>query len=380
MARMISFSVDLDMVPAGFAAETALAGTPCSVIQRAFLTTDDGEKLYTFLDGMLDLQVATELAKRQIPLELVNNILINVTERTKAHVYLNFGTVVTAIAKRPFTPGSTVMRSDIADVRSISFDEFTMPSEGAIVYVFRRGWRWALYFDFSMLPDEPARPLADLPELFGQFHNLMYFRDLFRMRPELLEKMYADGWFPFIRLPPPLLKDLHSAIEAGFPTDTSVRKLLEAVSDDELARMVEQWKANAVFADHTDFLARAVERYRSGDYLSASHILATRIEGILRSLHLGKGGKPKSPALLDGLVQMVRDSVKGPSAFLPEAFREYLRTFLYAGFDLETGQVDFSRHSITHGVTPADQFDRVHAFQLLLIADQIAFYTRASPT
>ncbi len=74
-------------------------------------------------------------------------------------------------------------------------------------------------------------------------------------------------------------------------------------------------------------------------------------------------------------MQKVRDSVKGPSAFLPEAFREYLRVFLYAGFDLETGQVDFSRHSIAHGVTPAGQFDRVHAFQLLLIVDQLAFYT-----
>ena len=380
MALMISFSVDLDMVPAGFAAEAALPGTPCSVIQRAFLTTDDGEKLYTFLEGIPTSQVTIELAKRQIPLELVNNILINITEGTKAHVYLNFGTVMDAIAKRPLTSGSAVMRSDIADIRAVSFPEFPMPSEGAIVYVFRRGWRWALYFDFSMLPDERARPLTDLPQLFGQFHNLMHFRDLFRMRPELLKKMYADGWFPFIRLPLSLLKDLHSAIEAGFPTDNNVRKLLETVSDDELARMVEQWKANAVFADHADFLAHAVERYRSGDYVSASHILAPRIEGILRSLHFGKGGKPKSPELLDGLVQKVRDSVKGPSAFLPEPFREYLRIFLYAGFDLETGQVAFSRHSITHGVTPADQFDRVRAFQLLLIVDQIAFFTRASPT
>jgi hypothetical protein len=374
MAFMISFSVDLDKVPAGFAAEAALPGTPCSVIQRAFLTTDDGEKLYTFLDGIPMPEVIREMARQRIRVELINNILINITEGTKAHVYLNFGTVVRAIAKRPLTRGSAVMDSDIADIRAVSF-EFPMPTEGAIAYVFRRGWRWALYFDFSMLPDHCARPLDDLPELFGQFHNLMQFRDLFRMRPELLEKMYAAGWFPFIRLPVQLLKDLHSAIEAGFPTDNNVRKLLQAVSDEELVRLVGQWKGKAVFADHADLLAHAVERYTAGDYVSASHILAPRIEGILRSLHLGKGGKPKSPELLDGLVQKVRDSVKGPSAFLPEAFREYLRTFLYAGFDLETGQISFSRHSIAHGVTPPDQFDRVRAFQLLLIADQIAFYT-----
>lgn len=372
---MINFSVDLDMPPVGFTAETAPAGSPVSVIQRAFVTTDDGEKLHAYLDGIFSQQVMAELAKRQVPLEWVNSVLINVTDRTKAHVHLNFDTSVKAIVKNPKTCGSTVMASDIADIRAVSFSEFPMPIEGAIVYVFRQGWRWALYFDFSMLPDEPKRPLAGLPELFGQFHNVMHFRDLFRMRPDLLEKMYAAGWFPFIRLPLSLLKDLYLALEAGFPTDDAVRVLLESIPEDELVRLLGEWKARPVFADHAECLARAVERYKSADYISASHILAPRIEGLLRSLHIGKGGKPKSPQLLDGLMHKVRDSVKGPSAFLPEAFRDYLRTFLYAGFDLETGHVDFSRNSIAHGVTLADQFDRVRALQLFLIVDQIAFFT-----
>jgi hypothetical protein len=372
---MITFSMQLGMIPAGFAAEDARPGTSCLILQKAFLTTDDGEDLYTYLDGIAGQFLVAELAKRQIALQVVSNVFINITQRTKAHVYLNFDTIKGAVVKRPVKAGSAVMQSDIADVRSVSFSEFPMPATGAIVYSFREGWRRALYFDYSMLPDEPDRALTGLPEMFGQFHNIMLFRDLFRMRPELLENMYEAGWFPFIRLPLPLLKNLHSALEAGFPTDNEVRQLVESIADDELLRLAEQWKTKPLFSPHADFLERAVRHYTSGDYVSAAHILAPRIEGILRGLHLGKGGKPKSPQLLDTLVAEVRQAVKGPSAFLPEAFRQYLQTYLYAGFDLEQGRIAFSRNSIAHGVTPADQFDRVRALQLLLIVDQIAFYT-----
>ena len=43
-------------------------------------------------------------------------------------------------------------------------------------------------------------------------------------------------------------------------------------------------------------------------------------------------------------------------------------------FDIATGQVDLSRHSVSHGVADRTKYTRSKAIQAILILDQMYFY------
>lgn len=371
----LSFDVKLDMAPVGFATEDcAPGGTSVKVLSRGFLTPDDGQILYTYLDQIGGMYLTEQLAKRGLGSYIVHNFLVNVTDGVNARVYVNFRTHKSVMPKRSVKGGQVVYGDDIAHLREVGFPQFPMPTEGAIVYSFREGWRQALYFDYSMMPDEPNRPLRELPKLFAQYHNWMAFRELFLLKPDELERLYSEGWFPFVRTSMQDILDISRAIKAGYPLEAPIKKLVDSVPPGELRSMQAHWQGKSFYKDQAEFIDTALRHYQNADYMSAISVLAPRIEGIMRTLHIGSGTKPRAPQLRDKLVEHVRKSVDGPTRFMPEPFRDYLETFFFANFDVEKNDVPMSRNSFAHGVISADQFSQARALQLLLILDQIAFY------
>ncbi len=59
---------------------------------------------------------------------------------------------------------------------------------------------------------------------------------------------------------------------------------------------------------------------------------------------------------------------------MPSAFLNYLKDIVFADFNLETGQLDLSRHSSSHGVAKAEDYTKAKALQTILVLDQIYFY------
>ena len=47
---------------------------------------------------------------------------------------------------------------------------------------------------------------------------------------------------------------------------------------------------------------------------------------------------------------------------------------VFENFDLTTGNVDLSRHTLSHGYANANDFNKAKALQAILILDQIYFY------
>jgi hypothetical protein len=71
----------------------------------------------------------------------------------------------------------------------------------------------------------------------------------------------------------------------------------------------------------------------------------------------------------------VRAQVNGITAFLPEAFVQYLEEFYYAGFDLDANEVPPSRHAFMHGVGPDAELGKpAYCVKLFLAVDQLFFY------
>jgi hypothetical protein len=363
---------DLEDPVVGFVLESAQGPGTVNVRPRGFFTSDDGAILYTYLDSLFAV-FGSALLKVGVRPEIIRNCLINITDGKRATINLNFETILHTIAKGPVRAGELATLDKLADVRGASFRGIETPTRGAVAYIFEHGWRRGLYFDFSMVPDEPNRPLTDFASVIGSLHTALLFRERIQMEPEVLAAMFATGWFPFIRLPHDLALGLYRHVEEGWdhaPVEAEIVRVLSP-SVSVLARA---WSSKPAFAPHMGVITEAASHFEKGEYMATAAMLLPKVEGILRTLNMGRG-RASARDLRANLLARVRAQVTGITAFLPEAFVQYLEDFYYAGFDLDANDVPPSRHAFTHGVGPdAELAKPSYAMKLILTLDQLSFY------
>lgn len=358
---------------AGFAMNSAQGGERVNILRRGFFTSDDGPDLYTYLDDLFQRVLGHALGAARVDVSDINSCLVNIVDGTKATLWINHPTVLTIVAKGDVKPGQPVALDQVADVRAVALPGIEMPSMGAIAYTFQHEWRRGFFFDFSMLPEEPDRPLADVGALLGSYHAALMLRDRIRMEPATLSTMFAAGWFPFIRLRQELLMSLYRHFAEGWEHRSVEDELVRNLSP-EVPAWIDSWREKAPFAQHIDAIADGARHFAKHEYRAASMILLPKVEGIMRTMSLGTGAK-KNPGLQHNLVARVRAKVSGTTAFMPEAFVMYLNLFYNAGFDLEAGELPPSRHAFMHGVGPDSiAADPAFTLRLLLTIDQLFFY------
>jgi hypothetical protein len=185
--------------------------------------------------------------------------------------------------------------------------------------------------------------------------------------------MFKAGWFPFIRLPDDLAVGLYRHFQEGWdhgPLETEIVKVVGSL----VPGLLSGWSAKPSFELHMAALTNAVRHFEKGEYAAASALLLPKVEGILRTLSMGRG-HPSARDLRTNLLARVRAQVSGVTAFLPEAFVRYLEDFYYAGFDLDTNDVPPSRNAFMHGVGPdAEAAKPAFPMKLVLMLDQLFFY------
>jgi hypothetical protein len=343
------------------------------ILPQGFFTSDDGPVLYTYLDNLFSA-LGDAFNRARVRPEVIDNCLINIVDGTDATIWVNFPTILQTVTKEAINAGDAATLNNLADVRSASFAGVEMPARGAVAYTFQHGWRRGLYFDFSMLPGEPNRNLADFPSLLGSLHTALIFRERIQMKPDVLARMFETGWFPFIRLPHDLAIGLYRHFEEAWdhtPLEDEIVKVLGPM----VPALLDGWSRKAAFAPHMGAIGDAVRLYSNGEYSAAANMLLPKVEGILRTLNMGRGPRPSARALRENLLARVRAQVTGITAFLPEAFVQYLEAFYYAGFDLDANELPPSRHAFMHGVGPdAELAKPAYAMKLLLCLDQLFFY------
>ena len=368
------FELTLDIVPAGFALNSAESGQTVTVTQRQFLTTDDGEILYTYLDGISSLFLTKYLAEG-MTVSQIDQCLITINEQKIAKVYINdFPVMLSIVGKGDIQKGQLIGKENIADTREVAFPTIEIEQNSAIVYIFSYGWRKALYFDYTPIQPGSKSTLGDIGSLFAKFHIMMLFKELFRLDESILKEMYDEGWFPFVGILGSRFENLYKDFQNRFISRPGERAIIEHFGKDILQEMLASWLRKGLFQPHKSFLERGIERYVAGDYLSAISILYPRIEGMLRYIYLGQAGQPTQAELVDNLWNKVSAKCLSTSLFLPDRFREYLKSFYFANFNLETGELDLSRHTVGHGVARQEDFNQVKALQGILIIDQLFYY------
>lgn len=344
------------------------------VARRGFFTDYDNESLFVILQQLSNLFLNEWTLKEKKSVSHIRNCLIFINANKEASIHINCPTFIEIVSKKAIEKNDPVFKKDIADVRKMDFQGIELQSTCAVIYIFSVGWRRGLYFDFLPIDSEKEYTTGDLSTIFASLYSYLQFPEIHRLEPEIKNKIFEKGWFPFIRIIGNYFEKLYTSIKENLDTYDLELEIAESFNEESLIEMKDTWLKKDPYNKHQRLIDKGIERYLAGDYISTISILYPRIEGIMRYMCLGEKGKVTSK----NLAQKITLEAKGKSIeyglFLPDDFNEYLTKVYFQSFDLETGEVNLSRHSLAHGVADEESFSKIKAIQGILILDQISYY------
>jgi hypothetical protein len=368
------FEIRFDELPAGYSVNAAKSGENVQVRMRDFVSSEDGDKLVSHLEGISDF-ILSRLPVRVMP-SVIDHLLAIIRPDKTGTVYINELEFTGLIRpRRSMKKGEAIFQRDILDIQRIKIGNVRIPNDCGFEIVMSCGWRKGFYYDLVPLhdPDKPIREY-DVELLLGQFWAYLTFQDLFKIEESTWKELFRQRWFPFIYLGHPLLKKIVEHARLGWDVDELLPEIRKEV-DNILVNATGVWRTNPYFEPHVHLLERAIERYHSEDHVSAAAILYPRIEGIMRSYFASAGvtKEPSAPNLTREVVQKNADKRHLCCLFLPDKFRDYLNQVYFANF-IPGSNPDIGRHSVAHGEARAEDFTPKSSIIGLLTFYQVALF------
>ncbi len=359
----------------GFAAHDAIAGEQVKMLVKAFVDSDSSD-FYVYADKLSDLYLG-----KHFLVNLVHSFLILVHEDLSADIFVNnIPSSVRVIGARDIRKGEGVTIKDIADISQLRFDGIDIVRSDRIIYCFKVGWKFGLYFNLTRSIDT-----AGLSTELGRHYRYLLFKKQYSIieNTQLFERLMQDGWFPFIQL---LGGDFDRLAEAYKYVDSDkprfaafVENLLVKFDRYRVDAFTQYWWRIELFKSKKKIIEAAIAAFfenTEGGYISCIKNLYSEIEGIIRIDYYDTFKKqPSFKQLKEHVISKAKNkfSDQGSLGF-PDIFYGYLNDNIFADFNLETGDVQLSRHSSAHGVAKAEDYDRIRALQAILTLDQMRFY------
>jgi hypothetical protein len=373
------YEIKLDYLPAGITAESVKEGENVTIITREFTSSEDGDIFIKRLEGTpsdIINYVAKQVIKSPISYSQIDHLLALIKKDQSATVYINEIPIATDVLIKSAgkKKGEIIYQDEIAEIINVRFDGINIPDDVGVVFLFSIHWRKGLFFDFSSFSDSYKTRGYEFETLIGQFFSYLHFQDLFKISDLAWENLFSQKWFPFMTLKNETVKDMISHANNGWDIDVLIEKI-----SNELAEMLpialERWKTNDLFKDEMQFFETAAKRFLEEDYVSSSSILFPRIEGLLRKVQ--NSSNPSLKASQKNLIKTLGENFpeerKSYSFLLPFKFQMYLDEVFFKNFDTSMA-VEISRHSVSHGVVPINEFNQKSSIIALLIIDQLYFY------
>lgn len=262
-----------------------------------------------------------------------------------------------------------------------------------MIYCFKVGWRFGLFFDLvprlqppGVTQTIPVKKL-DIEKMelsIGELRRYLTFYHVYKIleSEKQFSEMMKDGWFPFVEIIAGEYKSLSEAYQNKFDFENKTKSIINRFDEERIKKITEKWWKNQIFADKKIIIEAGIKAYLQNTprgFVNCIKNLWTETEGILRKVYLketGKGDGVKSNDLIKFIVKKAKNKTNSDySLLLPFPFLKYLQDVVFADFNIETGNVDMSRHSSSHGVANTNQYTKERALQLILIIDQIYFYS-----
>lgn len=367
------FDLKLDKPPAGYATRPARGGEKLDVQVSGFLTPDDGEILFKYLEGVSQTYLSPIPIDKRPPEGAIACLVAIVDRGGNAKVYVNEVKAISLVqVKRPIEKGTFVFSDDIADIRRLSFDGISVPADMGVAVVLSAGWRKGLFFDYAPLAGSPRT--FDLEAALGRALSYLMFRARLAISTQDLQEMFKQAWFPFISLKGATLEKMVTHASQGWSIDDLLDEIQPQV-DVRLSDLRAAALSKSVFREHQKTIIKAIERYENKDWLDCCTLIYSRLEGILRT-HLSKTS-PADRASQQNMAASIAHDPAGSrhdlSLLLPNKFQEYIERVYFANFDPAKPVEHVGRNTVSHGVVSEDRLDRKAATIGMLILDQLLF-------
>jgi len=370
----IHFHLDAVQDIGGFSLTNVEKGHDFSLLTRATINSDE-PAFYKYIEQLSN----PFFNKVGVFRNAVYQFLILIHKNLSTDLYINdFPVNIEIMAKRDIKKMEPVTQRDIADIRRLKFPKIEIVKTDKVICCFKVGWKFGLFFDLGRELDIDAMEL-DLGTAY-RYLSFQYVYEVLENKTQL-EEMIKDGWFPFIEIIGGEYKSLSEAYQNKFHFEERIDKIVGNFDKVRVEKITNKWWEKQIFEDKKEILQAGINAFLRGDnegYINCINTLLPQVEGILRYQYLKDDGKGKNIGLKELLPHLIEKGKEKTGAdyslFLPLPFLNYLKDVVFADFDLETGQVDLSRHSVSHGVARAEAYTKVRALQTILVLDQIYFY------
>ena len=345
--------------------------------------TFNSPKFYTYIDQISNIYLSPPEVSKSV--NRIHNFLILIHNDLSADIYINdFKVRARMRLKRNLEIGTLIRKSDIADVQALELPEIEIQDSDSVICCLKVGWKFLLYVNF--LGEGRRLDVASMQTDLGRFYRYLSFQEVYHTLESeaCFKEMVADGWFPFIELLGKDYEELAAIYKNGRPvSDHAVKTLLDRFDKARLKVMTDEWWENFLFQEKRELLQAGIDAFlgrTKSDYINCIKTLYTEIEGIMRLLYFKETGKGNRIGQKEFISQLIAigeryTGADSDSLLLPQQFLKYLTENVFANFNVDTGMVDLSRHSVAHGAAEGNEYTSERALQGILILDQIYFYT-----
>jgi hypothetical protein len=379
IARNLAVPIEIkELQLCGVTVSAARPGEQVQVCTRWCVTSDD-PFFHRIAPGLSSvIEHAAGQSGKGIVLSKHNSALVVIHHDQSAQLWLDSAsTTLQCVVKRAMEAGMVVFQSDVADITGLSFPLVQIAPTDQVIYLFREGWRFGLFFDFNA---DGKLSLDNMTRDLGTLYRSLKYRSLYDTidNPLVFGRLLDAGWFPFVEILGTEFQKLAELCESGFEIEELEKEILKSFTETRLDAMFARWQTKQHFSGKERILRSALNAFKSGDEVAVLKIVLTEIEGILGDAYRQENTQgAKLEKLIDFAAASAERKAGAPNTlFFPTAFRDYLLKNTFGKFDpvARTGKAS-SRHAVGHGAADADSYTMTRALQSLLTLDQLAFYT-----
>ncbi|WP_437587809.1 hypothetical protein [Sorangium sp. So ce1000] len=366
------YEIKLDLLPVGFSTATAiepLGDHSVEVQLSGFVSSEDGEQFVTMLESLSDM---LKLSSMPIQESMIDHLVAVIRPDCTATVYINeIGIVTTCQAKEEIQGGQPVRLNQIADISRLRLPGVEVPQDAGLIVVISFRWRKGMFFDCTPLADKRHREY-DIERLLAKQWTYLVYQHRIRISDAQWEELFKQKWFPFNSLSDDLVRLMLTYAQRGASIDL-LNSDVEKETRSRCSQLLSKVQKRSYFRDHAGVIAKAIEHFEAGDYISCTCLLYPRIEGVMRSYHaaIAAGEHITQKTLAKSAVADPHSRRHELSLLMPEKFRQFLEQVYFASFN-PSNVTDVSRNTISHGVAPESAMSLKAALLGILIVDQLA--------
>lgn len=375
------YEVKLKERIAGYSVSVAKGGEKVQVQVSGATSTEDGDLHLKYLNGLP--QTILSMLEEEFQPSDIKSMVVLISKDLKARVYINeieiYGQAL--VKAKNIEKGQAVRKDDISGFQRIQLSGIEFPEDQAYFCILSLGWDKVYIFDFSPLDDQWDRKIEyDVEKLLGSYFSYLSFGSIHKISASDWDNILRQNWFPFYALKFSTVESIVNYARAEWDID----ELINKIESDSLFYIEERkpiWGNDENLSQFIYFLETALARHKADDFVSSSSIIYPKIEALIRKDFVAdnptKEGRQQK-VLVEHITEKTLRSISALTTFIPDKFKRYLEECYFKDFSVIDDDNPVSRHSVAHGASTIDKFDKKASLLGLLVFSQIAEYIQQS--